>query len=334
MTRVKKSFMIFVLLFSLIACSQKLGIPSEADVTPTFTPWVGGTETALAVPSPTPWIAGTETALAVRSPTPPPVSTLPPLPTFTPPAFEEGTFSPVLSASKDSGSFLLVGGIKKDQGWLSAVQAAQFISNEMDYDFFSPNGAMQVRVGVPEFEPPCGNYVMRSSIIMPETMIGVASGWIPEKRGTRDLSTDDPAYVQAVAEWFRSQGNSPAEIHISRILQVDIEGDGVHEVLLSASYFKPKFAFLTETGDYSVVLMRKVFGNNVLTVPLVKDYYVSSVPEYEISYPYTYMLAEALDLNGDGTLEVIVHASRWEGGGVIVFRVDGQNVREIIRTIC
>jgi hypothetical protein len=66
----------------------------------------------------------------------------------------------------------------------------------------------------------------------------------------------------------------------------------------------------------------------------VQDYYVTSLPEAELTYPLTYALAGALDLNRDGTLEVIVDVSRWEGGGAIVYRVDGQNVREVLRTIC
>jgi hypothetical protein len=71
MSRVKKSFLIFVLSFSLVACTQT---PIVSIATPTYTPYVGGTQTALAaeLASPTPWIGGTETALAVEhaSPTP------------------------------------------------------------------------------------------------------------------------------------------------------------------------------------------------------------------------------------------------------------------------
>ena len=351
MLLLRKSISI-ILLFTLSACSQNPGAPIETVATATFTPfvagtetaiaanlasptpWVEGTETALAVlsASPTPWIAGTETALAVSSATPTPFA-LPaiPFPTFTPPAFTPGTFSPVLYGS---GPFLLLGGVKTDHGWLSGVQAAQYIGDEMVYDFLSPNGFMQIQGSDLEFSPTCGNHFMRSTVVTPEPMVGVVSGWISEKRATTDLATDDPSYIQAVTEWFQSQGNSPAEIHITRILQVDMEGDGVNEVLLSASYFKEKFAFLTETGDYSVVLMRKVIGKNVVTMPLVKDYYISSVPEFEVTYPNTYTLADAVDLNHDGTLEVIVDVRRWEGGGAIVYRVDGQNVREVLRTIC
>jgi hypothetical protein len=204
----------------------------------------------------------------------------------------------------------------------------------MNYDFFSSSGLVQIQGSVSEFGPPCPNYFINSSVVVSESMVGVAGGWVTQKRSTRDLSIDDPAYLQAVAEWFQSQGNSPREIRITRILQVDMEGDGVDEVLISASYFTEKMSLLTETGDYSVVLMRKVIGNQVVTIPLVKDYYVSSVPEFEVSYPNTYTLADAVDLNGDGTLEVIVDVRHWEGWGAIVYRVDGQNVREVMRAIC
>jgi hypothetical protein len=220
-----------------------------------------------------------------------------------------------------------------DRGWLSGVDAAQYVSNEMAYEFFSSGGFFQVPGNNLEYSPVCRNYSMRSSVALPEPMIGVASGWLSEKRGATVLSSN-ASYIQAITEWFQAQGNSPSEIRITRILQADIEGDGVNEVLLSASYFKDPSGHMAETGDYSVVLMRKVIGNDVVTVPLVKDYYVTSLPEAELTYPLTYTLAGALDLNNDGTLEVIVDVSRWEGGGAIVYRIDGQNAREVLRTIC
>lgn len=358
MLRLQKSI-VLVMLFALSACAEGSSVPSEATATPTFTPYVGGTETALAaeLASPTPWVAGTQTALAVASssPTPyvagtqtaeaipsavSPADTLTPLPTVSFPTVTpavgfspapEGTFTPVFYGS---GSFLLLGGFKTDRGWLSGADASAYIDPKTVYDFFGRNGPIQVPGSPLEFSRTCRNYFMHSSVVMAEAMVGVASGWVTQRRATTDLSMDDPTYIQAVTEWFQSQGNSPAEIHITRILQADIEGDGVNEILLSASYFQDTSGHMTRTGDYSVVLMRKVTGNDVVTIPLVKDYYVSSVPELELSYPKTYTLAQALDLNRDGTLEVIVHVNRWEGGGAIVYRLDGQNVREVMRVIC
>lgn len=347
MSQVKKSFLFFLLLFSLVACSQVPIVPTATStLIETFTPYVGGTETALALLTPTSWVAGTETALAISSPTsiveadrtatPPPLPTFPPLttPAVALSPLPEGTFSPVLYAARNGSAFLLVGGIKEDRGWLSGADASAYVNSEANYDFFSPSASTQAGGGAFEFSPTCRNYFMRPSAVLPDRMVGVASAWISEKRVTRELSTDDPSYIQAVHEWFKSQGNSPTEIHITRILQVDIEGDGINEVLLSAAYFKDVSGHMTETDDYSVVLMRKVIGDQVRTIPLVQDYYVSSVPAVELSYPKTYTLVDALDLNHDGTLEVIVEVSRWEGGGAIVYRVDGQNVREVMRAIC
>ena len=347
MTRVKMSLMILVLLFSLIGCAQGPIAPSAAtatftpDVDGTLTaiaaglasptPWIPGTETALANLTPTPWIPGTETALAVSSftPTPLPTFDFSATATLPPPAFEEGTFSPVFYGSS---SFLLLGGVRQDQSWLSAENAFTYVNHEAEYDFFNPRGSIKLRGSTLEFSPTCRQYFMRSGAVLPESMVGVAGGWVTGKRETRDLSPNDSAYMQAVTEWFQSRGTPAGKIHITRILQTDIEGDGVNEVLLSATYFKDESRHMTETGDYSVVLLRKVSGNQVLTVPLISDYYVSSAPE--LSYPKTYTLAEAIDLNQDGNLEVVVDVSRWEGAGAIVFRVDGQNVREVLRAIC
>ena len=355
MVRVKTSLVLSVLLFNLIACSPSQGTSTDSSVsTPTFTPFVSGTETALAegLATPTPWFAGTETALANLTPTPwvegtqtaiamaNASPTPPPLPTFAfptvstvlPPALEAGTFSPVLYGNGEW--FLVVGGFKMDQGWLSGGHAAHYMSNQTAYDFYSPRGFFQTPGSAPERSPICENYYLRSPAALPEPMVGVANGWIPQKRLTSELAVNDPSYTQMLWEWFQGQGNSPAEIQITRILQVDIEGDEVNEVLLSASYFKETTGQIAETGDYSVVLLRKVIGNTVLTIPLIKEYYVTSTPQQEMSYPYTYTLLDAVDLNRDGTLEVVVDVRRWEGGGALVFRVDGQNVREVLRAIC
>ena len=348
MIRVMQSSTIFLLLFSLNACSQRPPVSSPA--TPTFTlfvagtetalasqlasptPWFAGSETALASLTPTPWVAGTQTALAAASASPTatalPIFTLPPLLSATP----DLSFSPIFHAFKGYPSLILVGGVMQQRGWLSAEDAAAYVSPDMNYDLYSPLATAHVAGRALEFGSTCRHHFLSSSAQMPDAMVGVASHWIVERRGAQDLSIDNPAYVQALSEWFQSQGNSPAEIRITRILQADIEGDGIDEILLNASYFKDASGHMAETGDYSMVLMRKVVGDQVITIPLVHDYYISSAPE--LMYPNTYSLTEAIDLNQDGILEVVVGVRRWEGLGAVVYRVDGQNVREVMRAIC
>ena len=55
MRRVKNSFLLFALSFSVVACSQVPVVATPTSIaTETFTPYVGGTETALASITPTP----------------------------------------------------------------------------------------------------------------------------------------------------------------------------------------------------------------------------------------------------------------------------------------
>lgn len=311
MNRVKTRLMLFVLSFSLVACLQK----------PVFTVEVFRTNTAP--PSDLP-------VESTFTPGPPPRATFTTTPLLS--ATPNLTFSPIFYAFKEGYSHILLGGITETGGWLSPQDVASQFSLDMNYDFFSPNTFAQIAGSTLKLSPTCQNYFIGSSDLIPDSMVGVASHWIMEKRKTSTLATDDPAYIQALSEWFPSQGIPATEIHINRILQADLEGDGINEIFLSASYFKDASGHTAEAGDYSVVLMRKVEGNNVLTIPIIMEYYASGSPE--TPFPQTYTLVEALDLNQDGTLEVVVEVRRWEGGGAIVYEVNGQRVQEVIRAIC
>jgi len=120
-------------------------------------------------------------------------------------------------------------------------------------------------------------------------------------------------------------------VEISQILRVDIEGDGTEEVLISASHFVEPTGHDVEFGDYSLVLMRKVIGNSVETVPLVADYYYQEAAN---QFPLTYTTTFPADLNNDGVMEVIVGVERWEGSGVIVFEIDGTKVHPVFEVLC
>jgi hypothetical protein len=89
---------------------------------------------------------------------------------------------------------------------------------------------------------------------------------------------------------------------------------------------------MTEAGDYSLVLMRKLTGNIVLTISVVEDVYTSQEPE--LRFPFTYSIANFIDLNQDGILELVVEINRWEGFGAAVYEVDGQEVNQVLREIC
>ncbi len=115
--------------------------------------------------------------------------------------------------------------------------------------------------------------------------VGVTGTWDVTPRVAQEIPTDHATYVEAIESWLVGQNISEPVVEISQILRVDIEGDGTEEVLISASHFVEATGHSVEYGDYSLVIMRKVVGNSVVTVPIVADYYYQEV---EVQFPYTY----------------------------------------------
>jgi hypothetical protein len=113
---------------------------------------------------------------------------------------------------------------------------------------------------------------------------------------------------------------------ILHIFRIDLEDDGVDEIFISASHLDDS-QHTTRNGDYSIILMRKVAGNEAVTTPLIADIYRSK--EAETTYPRTYTLANFMDLNQDGILEVVVDYHRWEEDGALIYPIQGQQITQV-----
>lgn len=327
----KKLLLILVSLISLVACSQKPVVTFEI-LTPapvvTTTPGMAGTEIV-----PTPWVGGTQTALAVET-----QNALPTLSPFdvTQVVIERPTdFSPVLYGGQlyDSTFFLLLGGAGLDE-WLAPDESVARFSGEVTYSLHSM--AQEAKYFLwgetPEFSPTCKSYTIGTEAVLDEGgFVGVVDGWAVTKRNADELPADGELYQQAVLDWLKAEGVDDPQLGTLQIFRVDLEGDGSDEIFISATHLDDS-QHMTKAGDYSIVLMRKISGNDVLTTFVVGDVYVSK--EAELTYPRTYSLANFIDLNQDGVLEVVVSFFKWEGFGASVFQVDGQDVTEALRAEC
>jgi hypothetical protein len=321
MSRIIKSLIILGLLFQLNACVT-ISTLSEPIESPT--PWVEGTENAL----------GSPTAPAASiSPSLIPFAVLPlassPTPLSMPP-----DFSPILYGKKYDGNtfFLVLGGLL-GKVWLvsnhAAVQFGDVPASE--YDVYTlAKSRFQVRGDPPAFSPPYRIYTVGTDVTVDEPgMVAVIRGWPVLQRDIRELDTNHELYRQMVVDWLAAQGVADPRLGSFHIFRVDLEGDGVDEIFISATHLDES-QHMSRAGDYSVILMRRVAGNEAVTLLILGDIYTSAEPE--LTYPRTYSIANFIDLNRDGRLEVIVDIMRWEGSGAAVYEIDGQTVMEALRT--
>jgi hypothetical protein len=330
---VRKSFLIFVLLVSLVGCTRGL-TPTIPPPPPTLTPVAGGMQTmqAGATFTPTPLFSTFPTVTLPPETAAPLEST--PLPTTV--GEKPADFSPVLYGGKSgqATSFLLLGGVSKD-GWLSPEESVSRFTGETTYSLHTMNILNKYYLSgkAPEFFPTCKAYAVKSDADPKEAgLVAVLDGWSVTKYPVTELSSaQDTFYHQAVLDWLKGQGVPNPQSGDAHIFKVDLENDGVDEVFVSATHLDAS-QHTTQAGDYSIVLMRKLIGNNVTTTLIVGDIYNSQAQE--ITYPNTYSLANFIDLDQDDILEVVVDVKAWEKAGGIVYEVDGQNVEEVLRTIC
>jgi hypothetical protein len=331
MVRVKTSLTIFGFLFTLIACSQTPVISISLE-TPTpavsATPVAAETESALA--SPTPWLGGTETAMAFLTAESQSQSE-PTQVVIEKPA----DFTPVLYGGKvyQTTFFLLLGGVSRDVWLAPEISVARF-SGEVTYSLHSLTQESKYFLWgkTPEFSPTCKTYSVGTEAFLDESgFVAVVDGWTITKRPLTELADEEEFYRQTVTDWLQAEGVQDPQIDAIQVYRVDIEGDGTDEVFISAAHLDDS-GHTTRAGDYSIVLMRQVIGDDAVTKLVVGDLYHSR--EAEITFPRTYSLANFIDLNQDGILEVVVDIQKWEGFGARVFQIDGEDVIQTLSAEC
>lgn len=186
---------------------------------------------------------------------------------------------------------------------------------------------------MPEYSVTCGTYSVGTEADLNEAgFIGTLDGWDVTKRDVTELSAEGEFYRQAVTDWLSSEGVPAPQIDTMQVFRVDIEGDGADEVFVSAHHFTDGSGHMTQAGDYSVVLMRRVTGNDVLTLAITGKIHTSAQPE--LTFPFTYSFSNFIDLNQDGILEVVVALKRWEGFGASVYQIDGQEIVQVLNDVC
>jgi hypothetical protein len=144
--------------------------------------------------------------------------------------------------------------------------------------------------------------------------VAISAPWELSPHLVEVFELDDGGYRGFASELLEARGLDVADPVIKQLLRVDLEGDGIKEVIVVAE--DATLGFFPEPGDYSIVFMRKIVQGVVETMVLGESVAVD-IEEGDLQY--TFSIGAVADLNGDRQMEVVLDWYYYEGSGVEIW---------------
>jgi hypothetical protein len=221
----------------------------------------------------------------------------------------------------------LLGGIENGR-WLDAKTTFRKLKGNETYSLFQIDAGKkgEISLGKVKDESECGEYfVTGETKISAPLAIGSSATWNAMPRLPKAVALTEAGYLKAVADVLKSKGFSKSAPKIEQAFRVDLEGDGVEEVVLVANQYEVDENYNPKIGNYSFVLIQKLIGGKTQTIFVAGNFekgeYMGGV----------FKLSAIADLNGDGKLELVVsvHAYNGEENWLHVFEMKGGKPSEV-----
>ena len=230
-------------------------------------------------------------------------------------------------------SYLWLGGAYfPGKGWRTDIQSKGALHAGTRWQLFGLDGPAQSVTSGEVLPPdvPIG-IVAQLRQPLPETgpMIAVANvGPSAQPRLPRAQNLNQPLYQKAAANLLRAQGLKIQNARLTQLLRVDLNGDGVKEVLMAASS-RDDYGHTSQqkAGDYMLLALRYVDGGKIKTVALDLEYSLKNVG---FGAPGYANILSCVDVDGDGKMEIIVGTGYYEGDGFEVWQFDGRGVKRVV----
>jgi len=226
--------------------------------------------------------------------------------------------------------------------WIAGAATAAWLGGDETYRLYDLTGFHGAAVGSRPKPPTFAFCPIYQVDVQPPAAppaagarFALAGNWNAQPRSIQALRTDLPTYRQAVAALLRTQGIQQPDVRLTTVLRTDLDGDGVDEVLITATRYErddrnqPRTK--AEAGDYSLVVLRKIVNNAVETIPLATAFYPQAT---QFAAPNDYTLLGILDLNGDGKMEIIARSQYYEGSSMAAYEVIGTQVQKVLDAGC
>ncbi len=233
----------------------------------------------------------------------------------------------------------VIGGVENGN-WVSASEVGPLVKKGDRFKWYLMNGVTVDDLAAEDPTPsvPCEDFygpVFDLSSMTGEVDIahdGIAFGagltWNPMPRTPAEIAETvaKRTYSRTITAILRSKGltrSVPKNVYAWRI---DLEGDGVDEVLLQAGTWGNRIGASAKAGDYSMVVLRKIVAGKVRDFLIGGEFVKRNI---EFGAPSRYLVTSIADLNGDGIMEFIVYSEYYEGNSSAAYEMKGGKAVEV-----
>ena len=155
--------------------------------------------------------------------------------------------------------------------------------------------------------------------------MAISAGWDLFPREYESQDTDNPEYLTLAEDIIAGEGVEDPVTELKQIVSVDLDGDGTDEVLIAADNTNDGQFEGVGKGDNAVLIFRKIIDGEPVD-QLVDSYILTEDLDYPSVYRLLYEVVTCADLNGDGTLEVVVKSWYYEGVTYSVYALEGDHL--------
>jgi hypothetical protein len=213
-----------------------------------------------------------------------------------------------------------------------AVASAELPSGPMQgiTDFSPTTYGCVDDAGLPSFEYPIS--LPAVSDWWGYRVLSVTGDWDVQPRPVSAVGVDSPVY-QEVGESLvpDDQPVDPTLGDVVQVLRADLDGDGIEEVLFT-------FQHLTDSGgmgapgEFSLVIARYPDATGAVVDEVLTEHYVPTPMDFPS--PDRSRVMAIADLNGDGTMEVAIGSTYWEGAGVSIYEFTDGALHQVMASGC